>query len=224
MIAIHLALLAAFLHLSGKIDLGRESDALKIFEIPDRPPPRSPVSPPHPHKPAAKRRTPAAQDKASAPVDRIAPALQTTAPVAANPPQMPERPVAASKGASTLPGSGAGASGTDAGNGGGGNGAGNGGDGGVGTPPRLETRVLGGGDFPAAISRQWPRGSTIFLRLRIDIHGYIAECLLDRGSGVASIDGAICNLAHDRLRFRPALNHGGEAVAGWVGYAQPAPH
>ena len=34
---------------------------------------------------------------------------------------------------------------------------------------------------------------------------------------------AIDDLAHDRLRFRPALNRSGQAVAGWFGYAQPAP-
>ena len=33
----------------------------------------------------------------------------------------------------------------------------------------------------------------------------------------------LCNLAHERLRFRPALNRSGQAVAGWFGYAQPAP-
>ena len=33
----------------------------------------------------------------------------------------------------------------------------------------------------------------------------------------------LCNIAHERLRFRPALNRSGQAVAGWAGYAQPAP-
>jgi protein TonB len=70
---------------------------------------------------------------------------------------------------------------------------------------------------------QWPSGATIFLRLRIDSRGYVSECMVDRGTGVPSIDSAMCNLAHERLRFRPALNRSGQPVAGWAGYAQRAP-
>jgi protein TonB len=47
--------------------------------------------------------------------------------------------------------------------------------------------------------------------------------MVDRGTGVASIDALMCNLAHDRLRFTPALDRSGRPVAGWFGYAQPAP-
>jgi protein TonB len=47
--------------------------------------------------------------------------------------------------------------------------------------------------------------------------------MVDRGTGIASIDAVMCNFAHERLRFRPALNRSGQAVAGWFGYAQPAP-
>jgi len=43
------------------------------------------------------------------------------------------------------------------------------------------------------------------------------------GTGNPAIDSIICNLAHDRLRFRPALNRLGQPVAGWVGYRQTPP-
>ena len=46
---------------------------------------------------------------------------------------------------------------------------------------------------------------------------------VDRGTGNPVIDSALCNIAHERLRFRPALNRSGQAVAGWFGYAQRAP-
>jgi protein TonB len=85
------------------------------------------------------------------------------------------------------------------------------------------TPVLRGRDFPRDLLDYWPRGATVFLRLRVDARGYVSECAVDRGTGVAAIDSSMCNLAHDRLRFRPALNRGGQAVAGWFGYAQPAP-
>jgi protein TonB len=83
--------------------------------------------------------------------------------------------------------------------------------------------VLLGRDFPSQVLDQWPRGATVFLRLRVDARGYVSECNVDRGTGVAAIDSEMCNLAHDRLRFRPALSRSGQAVAGWFGYAQPAP-
>jgi protein TonB len=101
--------------------------------------------------------------------------------------------------------------------------SGSGPDGGVTDPPRLASPVLGGYDFPRDLIDQWPSRATVFLRLRIDTRGYIAECIVDRGTGVRAIDAIMCNLAHERLRFRPALNRNGEAVAGWFGYAQPAP-
>jgi protein TonB len=70
---------------------------------------------------------------------------------------------------------------------------------------------------------QWPGAATIFLRLRVDDRGFVSECTVDRGTGIATIDSAICDLARERLRFRPALNRAGQPVAGWFGYAQPAP-
>ena len=63
--------------------------------------------------------------------------------------------------------------------------------------------VLTGRDFPRDLLDQWPRGATVFLRLRVDARGYVSECTVDRGTGVAAIDSDDCNLAHDRLRFRP---------------------
>jgi protein TonB len=61
------------------------------------------------------------------------------------------------------------------------------------------------------------------MRLRIDARGYVSECTVDRGTGLPAIDLTVCNLAYERLRFRPAVNRYGQAVAGWFGYAQPAP-
>jgi protein TonB len=83
--------------------------------------------------------------------------------------------------------------------------------------------VLSGRDFSPDVLDQWPRGATVFLRLRVDPRGYVAECLVDRGTGVPTIDSTLCNLVHERLRFRPALSRSGQAVAGWFGYAQRAP-
>ena len=85
------------------------------------------------------------------------------------------------------------------------------------------TRVLRGQDIPRDTLDDWPRGATVFMRLRVDASGNVSECTVDRGTGVPSIDNLLCNLAHERLRFRPAVDRSGQAVAGWFGYAQPAP-
>ena len=77
--------------------------------------------------------------------------------------------------------------------------------------------------IPRETLDDWPRGATVFMRLRVDARGNVSECTVDRGTGLPSIDNLLCNLAHDRLRFRPAVDRSGQAVAGWFGYAQPAP-
>ena len=139
--------------------------------------------------------------------------------------ETPQQGLAPTQGASNVrgPGTGAGGLGNGTGSGSGGNGRGGGGDNGVAEPPHLATPVLRGYDFPRDLLGEWPPGATVFLRLRVDARGTVAECLVDRGTGIRSIDSSICNIAHERLRFRPALNRGGQAVAGWFGYAQPAP-
>jgi protein TonB len=93
----------------------------------------------------------------------------------------------------------------------------------VAEPPHLATPVLSGRDFPRELLDQWPGGVPVFLRLRVNPQGYVSECNVLRGTGVATIDAMMCNIVHDRLRFRPALNRSGQAVAGWFGYAQRPP-
>jgi protein TonB len=111
--------------------------------------------------------------------------------------------------------------GNGTGSGFGGNGPGGGGE--VADGPHLVTPVLRGRDIPRETLDQWPGGATVFMRLRINPQGYVSECTVDRGTGLAAIDLTVCNLAYERLRFRPAVNRYGQAVAGWFGYAQPAP-
>jgi protein TonB len=70
---------------------------------------------------------------------------------------------------------------------------------------------------------QWPAGLPVFLRLRVNPQGFVSECNVLRGTGVPVIDAVMCDMAHDRLRFRPAVNRSGQPVAGWFGYAQRPP-
>ena len=226
MVAIHAALLFILLHLSGKIDLADPQSALRIIDLRLQPPSPSPL------QRQRQQPTPKEKEGGSAPKNIRSQATPVLAPKPkiATPPvqpivasETPRQGASPTQGASDVrgPGTGAGGQGNGTGNGSGGNGSGGGGD--VAEPPRLVSPVLYGRDFPADMLEEWPGRATVFMRLRVDPRGYVSECTVDRGTGVATIDTRLCNLAHDRLRFRPALNRSGQAVAGWFGYAQPAP-
>jgi protein TonB len=226
-IAIHAALLFVFLHLSGKIDLANPQSALRVFDLGSPPPSPPQVQQREQPKPKEKEGGSAPKNIKSEATPVAAPRPKIVTPpvqqIAAS--ETPRQGTTPTQGASNVrgPGTGAGGVGTGTGSGAGGNGPGGGGDSGVAEPPRLVTPVLLGRDFPRDLLDQWPSRTPVFLRLRVDARGYISECIVDRGTGVAGIDSIVCNLAHDRLRFRPALNRSGQAVAGWFGYAQPAP-
>ena len=227
-IAIHAGLLLAFLHLSGKLDLQDTQDALRVFDFtqPKSPPPPPPL-PRQQARPKEKEGGSAPKNIRSEATPVVAPKPRIETPpvqqIAAS--ETPRQGTEPTQGASDVrgPGTGAGGTGTGTGSGSGGSGPGGGGDGGVADPPHLLTPVLRGRDFPADLLSCWPSRRTVFMRLRIDPRGYVSECTVDRGTGVPKIGNALCNLVHDRLRFRPAVNRSGQAVAGWFGYAQPAP-
>ena len=229
-IAIHAGLAFMVLHLSGKMDVPGVESAMRVFNL------AQPLPPPPPPPPPAQKQQPKPKEKegGSAPPNIRSEATPVEAPkpkivvppmpqIAAS--ETPRQGTAPTQGSAPFagPGTGAGGSGNGTGSAAGGNGPGGGGDNGVAEPPHLVTPVLTGRDFPRDMLDQWPRGATVFMRLRVDARGFVSECAVDRGTGVPSIDSAICNLAHDRLRFRPAVNRGGQAVAGWFGYAQRAP-
>lgn len=227
-VAIHLGLLFMLLHLSGNMNMPGADSVLHVFNL-SQPPPPPPPPPPQKQQPKPKEK---AGGAAPPNIRSEATPVQAPKPKVIVPPvpqiaasETPRQGVAPTQGASNLPGIGTGAGGVGTGTGGGagGNGPGGGGDGGVAEPPHLATPVLTGRDFPRELLDQWPHGATVFMRLRVDERGYVSECTVDHGTGVTAIDSAVCNLAHDRLRFRPALNRSGQAVAGWFGYAQRAP-
>jgi protein TonB len=230
-VAVHAAILFALLRASGHFPLASTQEVLRVFNVNEVPPP--PPPPPIQQQAQQKQKPKQAEGAASpknirsqatevaAPKPRIALPL----PVPMRTSKTPNQGTQSTQGTSNVigPGTGAGGIGTGTGSGGAGTGVGGGGEGGAAYPPRLVSPVLLGRDFPSQVLDQWPRGATVFLRLRVDARGYVSECTVDRGTGVAAIDSEMCNLAHDRLRFRPALSRSGQAVAGWFGYAQPAP-
>jgi protein TonB len=229
-IGVHAALLFAFLHISGRIDITDPQSALRVFDINEVPP--SPPPPPPPQqrqqpKPKEKEGGSAPKNTRSEATDVVAPKPRVETPpvqkIAVA--EIPRQGTAPTQGASDVrgPGTGAGGLGTGTGSGAGGTGPGGGGDNGVAYPPRLLTPVLRGRDFPQDLLESWPGGGQVFLRLRIDPSGFVSECIIDRGTGMPTIDSEVCALVHQRLRFRPALNRVGQPVAGWFGYRQTPP-
>jgi protein TonB len=227
--AIHAALGFAALQKWGDVIIDAASPALKVIDIRDLPPPPPPPPPVQKQQPKPREKEGGSSPKniksEATPVVAPKPRIRTPPvnPIAAT--ETPRQGAAPTQGASDVrgPGTGAGGTGTGTGSGSGGSGPGGGGDGGVADPPHLVTPVLRGRDFPRDLVDRWPGRATVFMRLRVDARGYVSECSVDRGTGVASIDSQLCNIVHNRLRFRPAVNRRGQAVAGWFGYAQPAP-
>ena len=228
-VAIHAALLFAFLHLSGRIDLGDPQSVLQVIDLaPERPPPPPPPPPPQQQTQKPKEKEGGSSPKniksEATPVVAPKPKIETP-PVNPIPStETPRQGTAPTQGASNVvgPGTGAGGVGTGTGSGSGGTGPGGGGEGAA-YPPQLLTPTLRGRDFPRQLLDDWPRGAQLFMRLRIDPRGMVTQCIVDRGTGNPAIDSAVCNQVQARFRYRPALSRLGQPVAGWAGYRQTPP-
>ena len=228
--AINAALLLAFLQMSGRIDLADPQSVLQTINLNELQPPPPPPPRPPPQRESKRQRpkdpeggSPANIRSQATPVVAPRPIVQPQKPNPINVTETPNQGAAPTQGAAEVRGPGTGTGGTGTGTGTGSGSGSGGGDGGALQPPRLVTPVLRGRDFPRETLEQWPRGAQVFLRLRVDARGYVSECAIDRGTGVRTIDAEICNLAYQRLRFRPAVNRYGQPVAGWFGYRQTAP-
>jgi TonB family protein len=68
-------------------------------------------------------------------------------------------------------------------------------------------------DYPEAALRQHAQGTTAF-SLDIDPEGAITRCTITHSSGDASLDAATCSILVSRVRYQPARDRRGRAVAG----------
>ena len=223
-IAIHAALLFAFLHMSGRIDISDPQRTLSIFDIRPEQPPPPPPPPQQRQQPKPKEKEGGSSPKniksEATPVVAPKPKIETppVQPIAAT--ETPRQGTAPTQGASDVrgPGTGAGGLGTGTGSGTGGSGSGGGG-GGVAVPASL-VRGISGRDYPQAVRNGWPRGGIIFLRLRIEPNGRPSRCDVMRGFGNSLADQWTCALVMQRAVFRPALDGRGAPVSAWFGYKQ----
>ena len=202
---VHAALAAAILSGLSVHSVARTIERLKTFDITELPPP--PVPPP------PRERAQRARDAAGAPAKKAEPT-----PVVAPKPRIvvPARsPVVAAPiaGTGSAPSSGAAAAGTGTGAGGAGTGRGGGGSGDFSgfTPARMLNKIPDR-EYRRISSGRIPRGSAT-ISFRVNADGHLASCRIKRSSGDAQVDSIVCSAAAKYLRFSPARDAGGHAVA-----------
>ena len=205
-LAVHVALGAAILSGLDVRSVATTIERLRTFDITELPPPPPPPPPPSPTPERAKEKGGAAAKKAlPTPVVAPPPKIVITArtPVVAS--RVPSTGSAASAGAATS-GSGTGAGGSGTGLGGGGRGDFSGY-----TPARMlnkipdrEYRRISGGRIR--------RGSAM-ISFRVNADGKMTNCRIVRSSGDATVDSIVCDAATRYLRFSPARDPDGRAIA-----------
>lgn len=211
--AFHLLLGYAFL--TGlAVDFTRGiADELKIFDVPEAPPP------PRPEKSVpAKARAETPEGAASPPSVKakatplVAPPptvrLDPPPPVVTAPEPAPASGNDRSTGASEVDGPGTGSGGEGTGTGSGGEGIGSGGGG------RPAARVRGGftpRDYSRVAGPLRLQG-TVHVRYTVQADGYVTNCAVTRSSGHFRLDRATCEIIEDRFRYRPALDAEGRPV------------
>jgi protein TonB len=223
--AIHAAIGYALLTGLGVTVEPQPEDPLAVIQLDEEPPP-PPAEPMTPEKAATPTERPKDPEGAAAP-----PALRNTpTPVVAPepeirlpvPPPLPAAPVAGQgtaplAGAAPFPGPGTGRGGVGEGLGSGrfGSGTGGGGGGGLAREPSYERGEIRRSDYPPeALAKRWQ--GLVVMRLLIDPRGGIADCRVTRSSGHPTLDAATCRLAVRRLRYSPARDTAGQAIAGWT--------
>lgn len=204
-LVVHAALAAVILSGLTVHSVATTIERLNTFDITEALPP-PPPPPPSPTPDRAREKQGAAAKK-SLPTPVVAPPPRIVVPY--------KPPVTASRVASTGSAATAGAAtaGTGTGAGGSGTGLGGGGSGDFSrfTPARMlnkipdrEYRRISGGRIP--------RGSAA-IAFRVNADGRMTDCRIVRSSGDSYVDSIVCDAATKYLRFRPARDPDGRAVA-----------
>lgn len=201
-IAVHVALAAIILSGLNVRMVNAAVEHLKTFNIATpRPPPPNPPRP----KPAPEQ----ARRAAGAPAKKA-----EATPVVAPQPRIPApSPIPAAKvaGTGSAANSGAGTSGSGTGAGGLGNGPGGGGSGGF-TPAQKITKIPNQ-QYRRLVAVSGMDRGTVGVAVRVTPEGAATNCRVVRSSGSASADALMCQLTEQYIRFRPARDPSGRAVA-----------
>lgn len=186
--------------------VGRALDRLETFDIAlDEPPPDEPPPPLQENRAREEEGATGAR-----PSEIVAPKPEIEVPTA--------QPIAAAPVAGTGVSSamGSGTSGTGSGSGGSGTGTGGGGTGDGYSPARL-VRNLTHSDYRRLASGRMSSGSA-GLAIRVNAAGQVDSCRVEHSSGDPVIDSGLCPLVVSRLRFEPARDAQGRAIAYFTNY------
>ncbi|MHA6332060.1 energy transducer TonB family protein [Qipengyuania sp. CAU 1752] len=150
-------------------------------------------------------------------------------PTAAPSPKIPVRqdrpqPRATSTGTETRSGAAEAGDGTGADGTGLGTGAGRGGAGRGGIPvtrPVLVSTITDASSFPVPPGGRKERiGKSVDVRLGVSAEGRVTSCQVVRASPFPQTDAKVCELAYEQVRFEPARDVNGDAVASTFTYRQ----
>ena len=201
-VAVHVAL--AFVIVTGlNVRMVAQAvEQLKTFNL-QTPPPPPPVPPPPKPQPKPKMKQPE-----GAPAKKAEPT-----PVVAPPPRIPApSPIPAARVAGTGSASTSGAAASGNGTGAGGNGYGTGGGGtGSFTPARKLTKIPNR-EYRRFASTGIPTGS-VAISIRVNPDGSVSNCRIVRTSGSPYADSLMCQLTQEYVRFSPARDPSGRAIA-----------
>src|SRR5689334_2171101 len=171
----------------------------------EQPPPPRPIQPPKPApKPQAMKKPEGAAAKKAEPTPVVArqPKLPVPSPI----------PAARVAGTGTSSNSGAALSGNGTGAGGAGSGTGGGGNGAGFTPAQKITKIPNQ-EYRRLVSVSGMERGTVGVAIRVTPEGSASNCRVVRSSGNPVADGLMCQLTEQYVRFRPARDPSGRAVA-----------
>ena len=202
---VHVAIGAAFL--TGLVvNVSKpQSEVLDTFNVAPPPPPPPIVE----EAEAAPKGDPGEAGKRAEPTPVVAPKpkieLPAKAPVAAAP--------VAGQGAAPSAGAAAAGSGTGAGGSGSGRGGGGTGGDGAGFTPAQKISKIPDREYRRIMTLSGSRRGSVGLSIRVDPDGVPANCRIVRTSGNPNVDSLMCQLTSTWVRFRPARDPQGRAVA-----------
>ena len=202
---VHVAIGAAFLTGLATQVSRQTSDVLTTFDVE---PPPLPVVELKPEESAPKG-DPGEAGKKADPTPIVAPdpiiELPAEPPIAAAP--------AAGQGAATSAGAAQAGTGTGAGGAGSGPGGGGSGGAGAGFTPALKITKIPDAEYRRIKAMSGMRNGSVGLSVRVGPDGVPANCRIARSSGNSSVDALMCQLTLTWIRFRPARDPSGRAVA-----------
>ncbi len=171
------------------------------------------TAPPPPPRPAQESKAAGAQGEAGKQaVPSAAKAPVPKVPIAKTPAPKASSTGSAVTSGATSQGSGTGAGGSGEGTGSGGLGSGQG-SGGVSKAVHVSGQISNARDFPVPLGGREARiGKSVILALTIAPSGRATACRVYRSSGFPDTDAVACQLAVERLRFKPATNAAGEPL------------